>query len=199
MTTNELAAQVKSLKETVGKLEKRITVTEDIEAIKKLQRAYGYYLEHWEEENLIGLWSHRPDITLEINAGGQYKGWEEIKKAFNFGDHYTAYGGVKKAPPEYLHILMPLSGIIDVEPDGINAKGRWYGFFQRRSLSGRTAACTDRLRHLGKRIRQRGRHLEIQEAFLQRYYQQPSGRGLGQDPVSGQSPARFFAAARAGH
>jgi hypothetical protein len=87
MTTNELAAQVKSLKETVGKLEKRITVTEDIEAIKKLQRAYGYYLEHWEEENLIGLWSHRPDITLEINAGGQYKGWEEIKKAFNFGDH----------------------------------------------------------------------------------------------------------------
>jgi hypothetical protein len=129
MTTNELAAQVKSLKETVGKLEKRITVTEDIEAIKKLQRAYGYYLEHWEEENLTALWSHRDDITLEINAGGQYKGWEAIKKAFNFGDHYTAYGGVKKAPPEYLHILMPLNGIIDVEPDGINAKGRWYGFF----------------------------------------------------------------------
>jgi len=24
---------------------------------------------------------------------------------------------------------MPLNGIVDVEPDGINAKGRWYGFF----------------------------------------------------------------------
>jgi hypothetical protein len=129
MKTAELDAELKSLKETVAKLEKRVSTTEDIEAIKKLQRAYGYYLEHWEEENLTALWSHRDDITLEINAGGQYKGWEAIKKAFNFGDHYTAYGGVKKAPPEYLHILMPLNGIIDVEPDGINAKGRWYGFF----------------------------------------------------------------------
>ena len=37
--------------------------------------------------------------------------------------------GRKKAPPEFLHILMPLAGIVDVDPDGKNAKGRWYGYF----------------------------------------------------------------------
>ena len=113
MKLEELETKVKMLFETVTKLEARLTRLEDIEAIKKLQRAYGYYLEHWEEENLIGLWSHRPDITLEINAGGQYKGWEGIKRAFNFSGHYTAFGGVKQAPPEYLHILIP-TGVLMV-------------------------------------------------------------------------------------
>ena len=129
MKSEELEAEVKSLTETVAKLEARLTRAEDIEAIKKLQRAYGYYLEHWQEEELIGLFSHSPDVTLEINAGGQYQGWEGIKQAFNFAGHYTAFNGVKSAPPEYLHILIPLSGIVDVDPDGKNAKGRWYGYF----------------------------------------------------------------------
>ena len=129
MKSEELEAEVKSLTETVARLEARVTRAEDIEAIKKLQRAYGYYLEHWQEEELKGLFSHRPDVTIEINDAGQYKGWEGVEKAFNFAGHYTAFNGVKKAPPEYLHILMPLSGIVDVDPDGKNAKGRWYGYF----------------------------------------------------------------------
>ena len=129
MKTAELEAEVKSLTETVARQEARVTRAEDIEAIKKLQRAYGYYLEHWQEEELKGLFSHRPDVTIEINDAGQYKGWEGVEKAFNFAGHYTAFNGVKTAPPEYLHILMPLSGIVDVDPDGKNAKGRWYGYF----------------------------------------------------------------------
>jgi hypothetical protein len=130
MKSTELEAQAKELAETVEKLQARVTLAEDIEAINKLQYAYGYYLEHWQEEELIGLWSHSPDITLEINAGGQYKGWEGIKQAFNFAGHYTAFGGLEKAPPEYLHILIPNAGIIDVDPDGKTAKGRWYGSFK---------------------------------------------------------------------
>jgi len=42
MKSEELAAEVKSLTETVARLEARLTRAEDIEAIKKLQRAYGY-------------------------------------------------------------------------------------------------------------------------------------------------------------
>ena len=129
LKSENLDNKVKNLAETIEKLEARLRITEDIEAIKKLQRAYGYYLEHWQEDELIGLFSHSPDVTLEINAGGQYQGWEGILKAFNFSGHYTAFDGAKKAPPEYLHILMPLSGIVDVDPDGKTAKGRWYGFF----------------------------------------------------------------------
>jgi hypothetical protein len=129
MKSEELEAKVKTLVETVEKLEARLQITEDIEAIKKLQRAYGYYLEHWQEEQLLGLWSHDPNVSFEANASGQFKGWEQVQECFHFGDHYTAYAGEKIAPPEYLHILMPTAGIVDLDTNGETAKGRWYGFF----------------------------------------------------------------------
>ena len=120
-------AKVKMLTETAEKQETRLQKAEDIEAIKKLQRSYCYYLEHWQDEEIIGLFSHSPDVSIEINDAGQYKGWEEVKIWFPFADHHTAFG-VKKAPPEFLHLLIPLSGIVDIDPDGVRAKGRWYGF-----------------------------------------------------------------------
>ena len=129
MKPEELEAKVKTLSETVAKLEARLTRMEDIESIKKLQRAYGYYLEHWQEDQIIDLWSHRDDVSAQTGRSGQYKGWEEVRDSFRFEDHYTAYNGAKKAPPEFLHILMPLAGIVDVAPEGKNAKGRWYGYF----------------------------------------------------------------------
>ena len=143
MKADEFDAKIKTLEETIAKLETRekksaqtikkletrITRAEDIEAIKKLQRAYGFYLEHWEEDQLIGLFSKREDVTIEINDSGEFRGPEGVKKCYVFGDHYTAYSGQKTAPPEYLHLMVPISGIIDVAPDGKTAQGRWYGTF----------------------------------------------------------------------
>jgi hypothetical protein len=129
VTTENLEKQVKTLSETVNKLEARLTVQEDITAIGKLMNAYGYYLEHWQENQIISLWSHRDDVTLEIHDTGLYTGFEAVKQSFQFGDHYTGFNGEKVAPPEYLHILIPGCGIIDVSPDGKSAKGRWYGQF----------------------------------------------------------------------
>ena len=129
MKPQELEAKVKTLSEIVTTLETRLTRIEDIASIKKLQRAYGYYLEYWQEEQILGLWSHRDDVTVETGASGQYKGWEGVKHYFRFSNRFTAFSGAEKAPPEYLHILMPTAGIVDVEPDGKTAKGRWYGFF----------------------------------------------------------------------
>ena len=88
MKSDNLAAQIDVLEATIKQLEAKVRLTEDIEAIKKLQRAYGYYLEHWQEEELIGLFSHRPDVTIEINDAGPVKGWEGVEKAFNFAGHY---------------------------------------------------------------------------------------------------------------
>jgi len=128
MKQEELETEVKTLKENVKKLEIRLQAQEDIEAIKKLQRSYGYYLEHWQEEEIVELFSRSPEVSLEINDTGFFKGWDEIKQSFNFEDHFTSYG-VKKAPGEFLHILMPGSGIVHLDPGGKTAKGRWYGFF----------------------------------------------------------------------
>ena len=113
----------------VNELEAKLQKTEDIEAIKKLQNAYSYYLEHWQEEELIGLFSHADDVTVEINDFGQFKGWNDVRECYRFEDHYPEYPGLKTAPGEYLHIMMPIAGIVDLDPNGKTAKGRWYGFF----------------------------------------------------------------------
>ena len=128
MKAQEIETKFKQMAAEIEELKSRMQKTEDIEAIKKLHRAYGYYLEHWQEDEIVELFSHNPEVSVEINGTGFYKGWDAIKKSYRFADHYTAYGA-QKPPPDYLHILMPIAGIIDVEPDGKTAKGRWYGFF----------------------------------------------------------------------
>ncbi len=128
MTVADLESKVEALSKSMKKLEKQAQAQADIEAIKKLQRSYGFYLEHWQEDEIVELFSRSPDVQLEINDTGCFKGWEAIRDSFNFADHYTAYG-VKKAPGEFLHILMPLAGIVDLDKNGKTAKGRWYGFF----------------------------------------------------------------------
>ena len=103
---------------TLKELEARIQTLENIEAIQKLQRAYGYYLEHWEGQQLLNLFSHSPQACVDTTRYGVYVGQEGIKKFFLRG----------RKPPKFLHALMQLSGIVDVNPDGRTAKGRWYGF-----------------------------------------------------------------------
>jgi hypothetical protein len=128
-TVAHLKSEIRSKAEFEAKLAARLQRMEDIESIKKLQRAYCYYLEHWQEEEIIALWSHSPEISVELNETGLYQGWEAVKKSFSFPIHYTGFNGEKTAPPEFLHLIMPLAGIVDVEPDGKTAKARWYSLF----------------------------------------------------------------------
>ena len=121
MKTAELEAEVKSLTETVARQEARVTRAEDIEAIKKLQYAYGYYLEHWQEEELSGLFSHNPEVAVEINDFGLFKGWKGVENALS-SKATTPISTVKRPPAEYLHILMPISGIVNLYPDGKTPK-----------------------------------------------------------------------------
>jgi hypothetical protein len=104
---------------TLKELEARLKNLEDVEAINRLQRAYGYYLVHWEGKQLAALFSDAPDVTLGAGDGGVvFSGQKDVKKFFKrIGN-----------PPELLHGLMQLSGIVDVDPDGKTAKGRWFGF-----------------------------------------------------------------------
>jgi hypothetical protein len=74
---------------------------------------------HWEGKQLAALFSDAPDVTLGAGDGGVvFSGQKDVKKFFKrIGD-----------PPELLHGLMQLSGIVDVDLDGKTAKGRWFGF-----------------------------------------------------------------------
>jgi len=53
----------------IKELEAKVSIIQDIEAIKKLQRAYGYYLEHWRVNDILGLFSKSPDIVVKVHAG----------------------------------------------------------------------------------------------------------------------------------
>jgi hypothetical protein len=111
MNVEELEARIKVL-------EDQIRTVQDIEEIKKLQRAYGYYLEHGISQHLLDLFSDSPEATLLI-AAGEFRGKEGIARFFS---------RLEQNNPEFLHQVMQLSGIVDVAPDGKTAQGRWYGF-----------------------------------------------------------------------
>src|SRR4030042_7114150 len=115
MKAEETEARIKKLENQVRELQTLL----DIEEIKKLQRAYGYYLEHWMAKEIVDLFSDSPDVALEFPWNeGTYLGKESVKRY---------YEGRFKPSPEFLHQLMQLCPIIDVAPDGKTAKGRWYG------------------------------------------------------------------------
>jgi hypothetical protein len=107
---------------TLKELEARIQIQEDIEAIRKLQYAYGYYLQHWQEDEIKGLFS----IEAVIDMDGFYTGKSGIEEFFSYQNSSSTTN--EKAPPEFLNQNMPLCGIIDVDTSGKTAKGRWYGF-----------------------------------------------------------------------
>jgi hypothetical protein len=110
---------IEELEAKIKALEKKVRILEDIEEIKKLQKAYGYYLEHGMAEQLIDLFYDGPEANLLI-ARGEFRGKESIKRFF------LNLPGPND--PEFLHQVMQLSGIIDVASDGKTAQGRWYGF-----------------------------------------------------------------------
>ncbi|MEM1539331.1 MAG: nuclear transport factor 2 family protein [Candidatus Bathyarchaeia archaeon] len=127
MGSEELEARIKVLEDRVKALEQQVRVLRDIEEIKRLQRAYGYYLERWMSEDLIDLFSDSPEATLKI-AAGEFRGKESIARFFRGGGTKEDVYKQRTANPYFFHQVMQLSPIIDVDPDGKRAWGRWYGF-----------------------------------------------------------------------
>jgi hypothetical protein len=117
MSEEKLKARIKILEEQVTALGNHVRNLQDIEEIKTLQKAYGYYLEHWMTQDIIDCFSDSPDVALTL-AGGTYSGKPSVKRYFEHNQPTT----------EFLHQVMQLSGIVHVDPDGKTAKGRWYGY-----------------------------------------------------------------------
>jgi hypothetical protein len=110
--------EVKALKKQVKAKDKQLQILQDTEDIKRLQCAYGYYLEHWMAEEIIDCFSSSPEVSGTF-VEGTYKGPEGIRRYFKPG---------RIVPPEFLHMVMQVSPIITVAEDGKTAQGRWYGY-----------------------------------------------------------------------
>ena len=73
---NELKAQVKDL-------QKQVTNLKDIESIKKLQKAYGYYVEHMMFDEIVDCFADSPEVVLNW-LEGQWLGKDGVKRYFAF-------------------------------------------------------------------------------------------------------------------
>ncbi|MCX7911672.1 MAG: nuclear transport factor 2 family protein [Dehalococcoidales bacterium] len=120
MTAEEMEAKIRSLEEKLKSYEKRLQLLEDIEAIKRLQKAYNYYVEHMMGQEIIDCFADSPDVCLDW-LEGKYLGKEGVRR-------YFARAAKGENPPGFSHQLMPIAGLITVDPDGRTAKGRWYAF-----------------------------------------------------------------------
>ena len=107
-----------ALEARVKVLEEQLRTVQDIQEIEKLQRIYGYYLEHWMAKEIIDLFADGPDVGLEWPEG-KYVGKEGVKRYFE---------NMENKDPEFMHQLMQLSPVITVNPDCKTAKGRFYSF-----------------------------------------------------------------------
>jgi len=110
MTLEDLEARLKTL-------ESEVRTLKDIDAIKTLQRAYGYYLEHWMSQEVIDCFSDSPEVTLALYEG-TWLGKDSVKRYFTR----------ENISPEFIHQVMQLSPIVDIDHDGFRGRGRWYSW-----------------------------------------------------------------------
>ncbi|OGO00410.1 MAG: hypothetical protein A2Y58_05925 [Chloroflexi bacterium RBG_13_51_52] len=114
MTVKEMEAKLKAL-------EKKISLLEDVNEVKRLQRAYSYYVQHMMRDEIYDCFADSPDVVLHW-LEGTWLGKEGVKRYFGVGSDRP------EPPPGFLHQVMPIAGVVDVEPNGKRAKGRWYSF-----------------------------------------------------------------------
>ena len=109
------------MQDKLAVLEFRMTLVDDAKAVKRLQRAYGYYIDK-------GLWDEAADLfaddgSIEIALDGVYLGKARVRqylRALGHGREGLAYGELNE------HIQ--LQGVVNVAPDGNSARGRWRCF-----------------------------------------------------------------------
>ena len=107
-----------ALERTVASLEQRKTRLEDVNDIKRLQGAYGYYFSTARWDDVTTLFAD--DATLEIGLDGVYRGKKRVR------EYLYAFGGGKAGlAPGQLNEYLQVMPVITLSPDGQSAKGTW--------------------------------------------------------------------------
>lgn len=112
------------LLQRIAQLETRLGLLEDIEAIKRLQRMYGYYIDNRLWNEMTELFAD--DGLIEIGQRGSYQGKAHIQA---FLQDVLGQGRAGLNPKEFIN-HMQLQGVVTVDPDRHHAKGRWRALIQ---------------------------------------------------------------------
>lgn len=111
-------AQAQDAAREIDELVERVEKLEGIRAIKKLQRAFGYYVDR-------GLWDQAADLfadggTIEIGMDGVYAGRERIEEYLR-----RLHGGQNGLIYGQLNEWITLQPAIAMAEDGESASARW--------------------------------------------------------------------------
>ena len=114
-------SELASLATRAAVLEREVGLLEDQNAVKKLQRIYGFYTDKQ-------LWSQAADLfaadgTIEVGGRGVYAGRERVLA-------YLRTNGPELPQAGRLFDQMQLQPVIHVAADGRTAKARWHMFGQ---------------------------------------------------------------------
>jgi len=121
--TDDRLARLATLESRLAALEAEIGLLEDTKAIKRLQRAYGYYLDKGLWQELGDLFADDPETSVEYANHGVYIGKERIREYMR-----RLVGGGREEGQ--LFNYMTMQGVVNVAPDGLTAKGRWRALIQ---------------------------------------------------------------------
>lgn len=102
----------------IDTLTRRVEKLEATRAIKKLQRAFGFYVDR-------GLWDDAADLfaadgTIEIGMDGVYAGKARIRDYLE-----RLHGGQPGLIYGQLNEWVTLQPVVDIAPDGMSGKARW--------------------------------------------------------------------------
>jgi hypothetical protein len=118
---SQLPSSLDGLAARAAALQRDIATLEDVNAIKKLQRIYGFYTDKQ-------LWSEAADLfaadgEIEVGGRGVYVGPQRVRE-------FLRLNGPESPQPKRLNDHMQLQPIVHVAPDGQTAQGRWHVFAQ---------------------------------------------------------------------
>jgi hypothetical protein len=118
---------LKALKQRVDALEHELAIQKDIHEIRRVQYAYGYFIDKSQYDEVVDLFADDGEVWF---LGGIYKGKAGIQRLYierfrkNFTDNHNGprYGWLLDHPQ--------LQMIIDVAPDRKTAEVRGRSFMQ---------------------------------------------------------------------
>jgi hypothetical protein len=119
--------KLQSLEKRVSELENRLGLAEDELAIRRLQHAYGYFMDKCKYEEVVDLFSERGETYF---LGGVFRGQAGVRRLYG-GRLGARFAEGKNRPVRGLlldHLLM--QDVITVAPDRQSARARYRCFMQ---------------------------------------------------------------------
>ena len=116
--SEERRAQLQALEARVAALEARKERIEDVNAIERLQAAYGYYVDRALWDEVANLFAD--EGTIEVGLDGVYVGKERVREYL-----YALGGGRQGLADGQLSEHLQVMPVITLAPDGLTAKARW--------------------------------------------------------------------------